>query len=319
MAIQMAKTIKEERMRWLKPIIEKEIGLVDLAKVCPHSKRSLERWLRAHREGGEGALEPKSTKPNTHPKETPIHIKEKVLSLRKETGLCAQKLHWRLQKQGLNLHPRTIGKILKAEGLVRKYRKKKVKYKYLRAERKPGELIEIDVKYVPQKLDGKRYFQYTAIDCASRWRYLGIYESQSTYHSILFLQEVMNRFPYPVRAIKTDNHAVFTNYYLGTTKRSDLTVKTLHALDRFCAEKKIIHSLIDPGRPAQNGTVERSHREDQRKVYTGVRFKNLGGLKKKVKMWNTEYNDLEHCGLEGKTPNEFLIDYKLTKPPKVRT
>jgi len=27
---------------------------------------------------------------------------------------------------------------------------------------------------------------------------------------------------------------------------------------------------------------------------------------------------LEHCGLNGKTPNEFLKDYQLIKPPYVR-
>ena len=31
------------------------------------------------------------------------------------------------------------------------------------------------------------------------------------------------------------------------------------------------------------------------------------------------YNNLEHCGLEGKSPNEFLVDYQLTNPPNVRT
>jgi len=29
------------------------------------------------------------------------------------------------------------------------------------------------------------------------------------------------------------------------------------------------------------------------------------------------YNDLEHCGLGGKTPNEFLTNYQLTNPPNV--
>jgi len=29
-------------------------------------------------------------------------------------------------------------------------------------------------------------------------------------------------------------------------------------------------------------------------------------LKKKIRIWNEEYNNLEHCGLNGKTPNEML-------------
>lgn len=72
----MAKTIKEERLRWVLPIVNKNTRLVDVAKICPHSKRGLERWITAYRVGGEAALEPRSTRPKTSPQETPIHIED---------------------------------------------------------------------------------------------------------------------------------------------------------------------------------------------------------------------------------------------------
>jgi len=305
----MATTIKEERLRWVLPIIQKKVKLVDSAKICPHGKRSLERWVAAYKKNGEQGLEPRSTEPKTQPQETPIWIKERIVSIRKDTEKCALKIHWQLHKEGIEINERTIGKILKKENLVRKYRVRKIKYKYIRAQRKPGELLEIDVKYVPGKVAGRRYFQYTAIDTASRWRHLAIYDEQTTHHSILFLKEVMSLFPHKVSSIKTDNGSIFTNYYLGTNKRSDVTIKTLHALDQFCIQNNIIHYLIDPGKPAQNGTVERSHREDQEKFYNHNKFKSIRDLQKKLKEWNIYYNNLEHCGLEGKTPNEFLANY----------
>ncbi|MEA3399485.1 MAG: integrase core domain-containing protein [Patescibacteria group bacterium] len=169
------------------------------------------------------------------------------------------------------------------------------------------------------KLKNKRYYQYTAIDVASRWRYLKIYENQSNSNSIDFLKEVMKRFKYKIQAIKTDNGAIFTNYYTSMTKRSDMTVKTIHVLDIFCKENNIIHYLIDPGKPAQNGTVERSHREDQEKFYERNRFRNIKDLQFKLKKWNNYYNNLKHCGLNGKTPNEYLRNYQLIKPPYIRT
>lgn len=306
----MATTIKEERLRWILPIIHKEIKLVESTKTCPYGKRTLERWVSLYKEHGEDGLVPISTKPKTCRNETPIRIKERVLEVRKKTKKCALKIHWQLEKEGVHIHERTVGKILKAEGVVKKYRIKKVKYKYIRVERKPGELVEIDVKYVPGTIAGKRYYQYTAIDTASRWRYLRVYEEQTTYHSILFLKEVLNVFPYKIHAIKTDNGSVFTNYYLGTNKRSDMTVKTLHGLDVFCASVGIVHYLIDPGKPAQNGTVERSHREDQEKFYEQHSFTSYKNLQKKIERWNIYYNNLEHCGLGGKTPNEVLANYK---------
>ena len=307
----MVKTIKDERLRWVLPIVKKEVRLIDVAKVSPHGKRSLERWVATYKSKGEAGLEPKSTEPKTQKEETPIWIKERIIAIRKKTKKCAMKIHWQLEKEGIQIHERTIGKILKKEKLVRKYRLKKIKYKYIKSERRPGELIEIDVKYVPGHIANKRYFQYTAIDTASRWRYLNVYSEQTNFHSILFLKEVIGRFTYKIQAIKTDNGSVFTNYYLGTNKRSDMTVKTLHALDAFCKESNIIHYLIDPGKPAQNGTVERSHREDQEKFYDQHKFKSFHDLQKKLKRWNMYYNDLEHCGLKGKTPNEFLREFKI--------
>ena len=307
----MAKTIKEERLRWVLPIIKGEMKLVDVAKVCPHGKRSLERWVAVYKRYGENGLEPKSTEPKKYRIETKIRLKERIIEIRKKTKKCAIKIHWQLEKEGIKIHERTVGKILKKEGLVRKYRVKKIKYKYIKAERQPGELMEIDVKYVPGRIANKRYFQYTAIDTASRWRYLAVYEEQTSFHSILFLKDVMGRFEYKIQAVKTDNGSIFTNYYLGTNKRSDVSVRTLHSLDIFCRENNIIHYLIDPGKPAQNGTVERSHREDQQKFYEQNKFSSFKDLQKKLKSWNMYYNDLEHCGLNGKTPNEFLANYKI--------
>jgi len=303
----MSKSIKEERLRWVLPIINKEIKLVNMAKVCPYSKRSLERWCQLYRKGGPNKLKPITTMPKTNPNETPIRIKERVIKLRKETKVCAKKIHWKLEKQGLVVPERTIGKILKDEGLVRKYRVKKVKYKYIKATLQPGELIEIDVKYVPGKVASRRYYQYTAIDCSSRWRYLKIYDEQSNYHSVSFLKEVIKRFPCKIKAIKTDNGSIFTNYYTSLNKRSDLMIiKTLHALDFYCKEHNIIHYLIDPGKPAQNGKVERSHRSDQESFYDRNKFHSFKDLQRKIIVWNTYYNNLEHCGLNGKTPNEVL-------------
>lgn len=302
----MPKNIQEERLRWVLMVEENNLKLKDVTKIFPYSGRTLKRWLKKYREKGKVGLIPKSTAPKTHLVETPIHIKEKVINLRKKHKLCALKLKWKLEKEGINIHERTIGKILKKEGLVRKYRVKKIKYKYIKAERQPGELMEIDVKYVPRRLKNKRYYQYTAIDTASRWRYLKIYENQTSYLSVLFLKEVMTKFPYKIQAVKTDNGGIFTNYYLGTNKRSDVSIKTIHGLDVFCRENNILHYLIDPGKPAQNGTVERSHREDQEKFYKQNKFKNIKDLERKLIKWNIYYNNLEHCGLNGKTPNEML-------------
>ena len=78
---------------------EEEVRLVNVAKVCPHGKRSLERWGAAYRKHGEAGLEPKSTEPKTQQNETPIWIKERVIEIRKETKKCALKTNaWQLEE-----------------------------------------------------------------------------------------------------------------------------------------------------------------------------------------------------------------------------
>lgn len=313
----MPKTIKEERLRWILPIHGKEIKLIDTVKVCPHSQRSLERWLSMYREYGESGLEPKSTRPKTNSRETPIWIKERVIEMRKEKKLCALKLKWQLEKEGISIHRNTIQKIIRKEGLVRKYRIRKLKYKYIRVPLKQGELVEIDVKYVPDLVQNKRYYQFTAIDCASRWRYLKIYDDHSNSNSMKFLEELIKIAPFRIRAIKTDNGSNFTNRSTGYLKSTDPMNPRLHPLDLLCQKYNVIHYLIDPGKPAQNGKVERSHRTDQEMFYDRNEFKTFGELEVKLRIWNVEYNNLEHCGLNGKTPNEMLELLLNEKPTNV--
>jgi len=160
-------------------------------------------------------------------------------------------------------------------------------------------------KYVPDRIKGQRYYQFTAIDVATRWRHLQAYEDESTYSAIKFLKELLRVAGFKIQSVKTDNGACFTNRYNGYY-RSDLPFPRPHAFDRVCQENNIVHYLIDPGKPQQNAFVERSHREDQEKFYEQTQFRSFQELRYKLKMWNMEYNNTKHCGLNGKTPNQAL-------------
>jgi len=302
----MPTSIQEERYRWIKPILDKEISIKKMALVCPFSERTLKYWLARFRKDDMIGLRPLSRRPKTSFKETPIRIKEEVLRLRKETRLCALKLSWELKEQGINLHPRTIGKYIKQERLTRRYRTKKISYKYIKIPLGIGELVEIDVKWVPNRISNKRYFQFTAIDCSSRWRYLKIYDDLGNNSALDFLEKLIKVFPSRIKSIKTDNGPYFTNRYIGYLKSIDPLNPRIHPFDKLCEEYGILHYLIDPGKPAQNGKVERSHRTDQEMFYDQNSFKTEQELRVKLKLWNIKYNNLPHCSLEGKTPNQAL-------------
>ena len=302
----MPKSTKEEKLRWIKPIINKEISVKNMVKVCPFSERSLKYWLANFREYGFEGLENKSTRPKTNPNETPIRIKERIIELRRKKKQCSRKIRWDLAEERINIHCQTIQKIIKAEGLTRKYRSRKIKCQYVRIPLKKGELMEIDVKYAPDRIEGQRYYQFTAIDCATRWRYLRAYENADNASARLFLKELTRIADFEIKAVKTDNGSCFTNRYTGYNKSTDPLNPRLHAFDILCSELGIPHYLIDPGKPQQNAFVERSHRTDQEQFYEENKFRTFEELKYKLKLWNMEYNDTKHCGLNGLTPNQAL-------------
>ena len=203
MTVKMNTNIQEERYFWIKPIIEKKMKYNEVLKTCPHSRRNLERWVSLYKKYGKEGLRPKSTKPKHSPNKTKKELRNEVIKLKKKEKLCAQKIHWRLNKtKNINIPVSTISKILKDEKLVRKYRVKKVKYKHIKTPLEIGDIIEIDVKHVPGPIKNKKYYQYTAIDLASRWRFLEIYDEESTFNSIRFLKKVIDKFPKKIKAMR---------------------------------------------------------------------------------------------------------------------
>ena len=76
----------------------------------------------------------------------------------------------------------------------------------------PGQRVQIDVKHVPaicivapDDHRSKKYYQYTAIDEYSRFRYVEGFDEISTYSSAVFLEHMLKAFRFPVECIQTDN------------------------------------------------------------------------------------------------------------------
>ena len=64
----------------------------------------------------------------------------------------------------------------------------------------PGQRVQIDVKFVSEacivgEAKGKKFYQYTAIDEYSRFRYLEAFEEHSSYSSCHVLKTPAKAFP----------------------------------------------------------------------------------------------------------------------------
>lgn len=297
------------RYQWIKPILEKQISVSNVLKVCNFSERTIRYWLSRFKTGGIDSLLDKSTKPLRSPDKTPLWIEDKIKQIRDDKEIGGKKIFWELEKQNINISERTVNNILKRNNLTRIYRHKREYIYHKKQITVPGQLMEIDIKYGVHFGFGRWWYQYTAIDLASRWRYLKAFENRQNNYSVFFLEELIKKTinMFKIKAIKTDNDSVFTNRLTGYCKSEDPLNPRFHEFDLTCKRNKIIHYLIEPGKPTQNGTVERSHRSDQQYFYRYLgKPNNLEEYNYKLRLWNNWYNDLPHCGLNGLSPNEYL-------------
>ncbi len=150
--------------------------------------------------------------------------------------------------------------------------KKKQKHKtkpYKRADY-IGQKVQIDVKFVPSEcvVNGKKYYEYIAVDECSRWAYRQIYDEHSTYSSYLFLLELIKAAPFQIREIQTDNGTEFTNALISKKAEKTMFEKELEILE-------IKYHRIRVATPRHNGKVERQNRQDGERFYTNMKMYNL--------------------------------------------
>ena len=155
----------------------------------------------------------------------------------------------------------------------------------------PGQRVQIDVKHVPASCivapddhRSKKYYQYTAIDEYSRFRYVEGFDEISTYSSTVFLEHMLKAFHFPVECVQTDNGPEFTNRF--TSRRGAPTL-----FEACLKQRGIVHKLIRPFTPRHNGKVERSHRKDNEYFYASHKFFSLQDFQNQLKLHNRWYNN----------------------------
>jgi len=302
--------IASERERWLKLHLEGGLTMVELAHRSGFARSTLYLWRAAYAERGLEGLTEQSRAHHSYPHATPQEIVTLIRSIRAESPVPgAERIVLRLEKRhGIAMQWRTVHKVLKREGLIHTRKRLRKNPRPIPKAIVPGELIQIDVVYA-RKYRGQWLYQFTAIDCASRWRFAWVTREQSNRTTIIFLEKLIAIAPFRIQAIQTDNGSIFTNYYTGYRKSADPLSPRLHAFDRACNARGIVHFLIDPGKPAQNGKVERSHRTDREEFWNDVRFRTIPELKRKHAAHLLRYNTVrEHFGIGGKTPTEYLTN-----------
>lgn len=300
-----------EEMKFRKKVVEHAIKHNNNALAARRyhtSRQQVQRWRKKY-DGTIQSLANKSRRPHSHPNQ---HTEE-------ELDLIKQKL----RHHGHEGQAQVYKKLLEAGykrnfgSMSKQIRKMKQEPKPKKRKRKrtnkttktnyPGELVQVDVKYVPLECIGfesdvDRYYQITAIDVFTRKRYIKLVKEHSTYETAKFALELEKKLGFKIKTIQTDNGKEFTNNAIDTPKTS-LFQKVLKKLG-------IKHITTRPYSPWQNGHVERSHRTDNELFYDKKRFKSEEEMYKAYKRYSIRTNNIAKQVLCFKTPNEMLEEFK---------
>ena len=175
----------------------------------------------------------------------------------------------------------------------------------------PG-FLHIDLKYLPQMPEEThRQYLMVAIDRATRWVYLEVVKDKSATQAEGFLERAVQKAPFKVYTVLTDNGKEFTDRFSAQGERAPTG---RHAFDRRCQAQGIEHRLIKPKHPQTNGMVERFNGRIS-DILKRTRFTCAADLHATLEHYLKLYNHhLPQKALGHLTPVEALKEWRKKKP-----
>lgn len=299
-------------MRYKQAVIEYSFknGVTKAAIRYKTSRQNIYRWRQKY-DGTVRSLADRSHRPKSHPNQhTEAEIKL-IKDMRRRNLHAGLVVFWvKLRQRGYTRSISGLYRVLRRlDGKPIKLPNPKKESKPYEQMQYPGQRGQIDVKYVPkvclvgEAAEEGGYYQYTYIDEYSRYRILKAYKEHSTYSSAQFIKYVVERFPYAIECIQTDNGPEFTNR-LNTGKNAKPTL-----FERTLEQLGIRHKLIRPFTPRHNGKVERSHRKDNEEFYACHKFYNFRDFENQLSVRQRQYNNFPMRPLNWMSPRHVLFSF----------
>ena len=281
-------------------------------ETCRHfgiSPDTFYRWKKKYRPGDLRTLEEQSHRPNRLRQPTwTIETVKAVQQLREQYPCWGKaKLVHLLAAQGVEISESMVGRIiryLKDRGVlresVRNYISAKIKFrKRPYAIRKPkdytakepGDIIQVDTMDV-RPLPGVTFKHFAARDIVSRWDVIEATSQATATTATRFMQSVLKRMPFRVKAIQVDGGSEFQSVFEETCQRLGIRL-----------------FVLPPRSPKLNGYVERSNRTHAEEFYevTDSEFE-IVPLNKSLLCWELVYNTVRpHQALGYLTPHQYLM------------
>lgn len=222
------------------------VPLTQLSAEYGVAREVLGRWWARYQAADLVGLSPQSRRPHDSPTRTTATVERRILRLRAQrlsagriayaVGVGHSTVQRILERHGVNLLPRPV------RAKARRYEKQR-----------PGELLHLDLKYLPALRNARHDFEFAAVDDFSREAVVSIRTDQTSRDAAAFLEHVAARLPYRIEAVLTDNALAFTMRFARHADR-------LTRFQQACAALDIRHLVLRPYAPQSNGKVERFFR-----------------------------------------------------------
>ncbi len=277
----------------------------NISKTCRYygiSRTTFYKWYKRYqKEGIEGLYDRPRTPKNKRKPTVRNKYQQIIIKVRKKHPTWSkEKIAKYLEvEKGIKVSPSTVYRVLKQTNLIERVKSKKIERKNKKKANKkrirkglkatfPGEVVQIDVKHLPQK--GRTYYQFTAIDKYTRLSYAKVYTTKRSRKAKEFLIEAREYFGFEIKKVQTDNGSEF-----------------LGEFDKYLKEEGIQHYFSYPKSPKTNSNVERLIRsiEEELWLIEGTEH-TIDELNRKLRRYLRIYNFIRpHYALELRTPAEL--------------
>ena len=307
----MQTNVSEQRAHFVRDFTSGQWTMTELCERFGVSRPTGYKWLARGERGAD--FRDRSRAPHECPHRTNGTLEALIVAARQKYGWGAKKLRHVLRTR----HPQlgwparsTINAVLDRHGLLRKNRRR-------RTWRHPGtppvetdgpnQVWPADFKGQFKTGDGSYCYPLTITDHFSR-RLLACHGLRSVRAepTKAVFRTLFRAVGLP-DAIRTDNGTPFASTGLHG----------LSPLNVWWMQLGIVHQLIPPARPQENGTHERMHRELKRET-TRPAAATLRGQQRRFDAFRARYNDERpHEGIGDRTPSSLWIPSTRPYPERV--
>ena len=313
MAYYRGKDIEKSRGNAVQEVILEKRSIAQVARRFGKNRSTIYRWIKKWRMQQNVLLENPgrpsrtlgrvfrwqsvkwniptlSSAPKTHPNALNADIISAILRIRQHRYECAEIIHYKLAKEGINISLSSIKRVIKRNELWRKKRR------YRWNEKRPlptapGELIQTDTVHYVNPLDHSKMYIYTVIDLYTRMAYAKISPNLSEKGAAETIFEAQKFMSFPFKMVQSDNGAEFQNHFQG--RLNSRGIKTRHSRVRH---------------PNDDAHIERFNRTLRKECIGQYNpNKNINFIDHKLNRFIRYYNyDRIHLGIGLKTPYEVL-------------